>query len=167
MMKKNVGFTGEEIFNIQLVKETYIKFEKNEKYIITANISGLKSFVRVLNYLLEKKYSFIRLLDLQISEYYTNHPDCFFDRSSLPLEIEKISGQNLIISISKNSDELLKDCPRLRLTRKGINMLKYQLLNLINQSNEEKVTVILSDESNTEKQLLEIIKINIAPIRKY
>lgn len=167
-MRYNDYSNSKELLDVQLIKGTFIKFKKShDGFCIIANVSGLKSFLKILNHLLEKKYNFIRLLDLKYNDSFTNHPDCFFDDESIPLEIEKINGRNLQMSIHFYHDELYKDYIRICLSRMMIKNMSFKLKKIINDIETQKMTFTLFDNKNKKEYLFEIKKTNQNAIRIY
>ena len=87
----------DEINSTKILDGSFIKFDYDGGNAnLNGNIQGLKSFVKVLNKLLKRKYNYVRLADTQAGDFYTYAADYFFDYSSNYLSLGKIEHKEFI-----------------------------------------------------------------------
>lgn len=158
---------NKDLYDINIVRGSYIRFTHKDAYVIEGNECGFKSLIRVLNKLLKKEYDFVRLCGMQFNDTYTNHPDCFFDNDSISLEIEKKNGRDNQVCFKKYFDLLQKENIHLILTRKSIILMKNQILDLINDKKIDSINLYVYDLEEKNNKKIIITRQNFSPIRKY
>ena len=167
MIEKEYFYNEDELFDLNIVKGTYITFKFiSDHYVLEGNKQGLKSFVRILNKLIYKKYDWIRLLDLSINEYYTNAPEYFFDEPSIPLQIGKIKRKKDILYDDYDC-KMYGRTLDIYLTRKNLLYLKEQILELLDNRNLSEKIIVIKNINDIDYQKLLIRYKDVKPIRKY
>ena len=157
-----------ELYDIKIVPGTFISFTRNDKgYIILGNKCGLKSLLYIFNKLKFKKYNFVRLYDLQLNDTYTNHPDCFFDSDSLPLEMEKVDGIKGRKIMKYYNTLFKKEDIIVSLTKEDIDSISDNLGFLIKENSTNELPLSFYDEVENKEVKIIIRKAIISPVRKY
>jgi len=167
MIEKECFYNQDELYDIDIVKGTYITFKFiSNHYILEGNKQGLESFVKILNKLIYKKYDWIRLLDLSINEYCTNAPEYFFDGPSIPLQIGKIKRKKDILYDDYNC-KMYGRTLDIYLSRKKLLYIKKQILELIDNCNLSEKIIDIKNIDDREYQKLIIRYKDVRPLRKY
>ncbi len=168
MFEKEYLYDGEELIDVNLVKETYITFKfSSNYYVLEGNKPGLESLIRILNKLIYKKYNWIRLLDMSMDdEYYTNAPEFFFDKPSIPLEIRRIKKKENIF-YDEYDCKMYGRTLTLYLTRKKLLLLKKQIVELIENDDFSEKVIDIKNINGQDSQKLFISYKNVKAVRKY
>ena len=157
-----VTYIYDEILNIKILDGSFIKFAYDgEDANLNGNIPGLKSFVKVLNKLLKRKYNYVRLADTQAGDFYTYAADYFFDYSSNYLSLVKIIEHKEFIYYEDSVGWADKKELNLYISKDKLKELRNTIVKLIKDSKMEKFEFKLSDS-----KFFVINKLDCEAIRK-
>ena len=155
-------YVTDEINDVKILDGSFIKFAYDgEDANLNGNIKGLKSFVKVLDKLLKRKYSFVRLADTQAGEFYTYDADYFFDYSSNYLSLTKEVDKNNHIQCKDSVGWADKKELIINISKDKLKELKSDIVKLIKDSKMDKFEFQLSDS-----KLFIINKLDCDAIRK-
>ena len=158
---------GEEIVNVRFEKLAFIKFYLHSgNYVLEGNDDGLKSFIYVLNKMINHQYNFVRLEDLAVNEGYIDNAQFFFDQHSNPLEICKIKKFNNIFYEECIFPDGIENIT-LYLSRNRLIYLKNEILDLIARNDTDEKVLSIYELSNQKKKYLYILNKKIQPIRSW
>lgn len=166
-MDNKFFYNGEILNYTKLYKKSFISLlRENEKYIIKANINGLKSFKNTLELFSKKRNGFLFLDDADMNGYYCYHPDFFFDAPSIRLEIIKIVEECHDIVLHEYIYPINNN-PGVRLYISSTNLKKMikQIMLLIKNKKCSCIEFNVVTEDNSFKKLI-IYKNNNNPLRK-
>ena len=141
-----VTYVYDEISNIKILDGSFIKFSYDgEDANLNGNIKGLKSFIKVLNKLLKRKYNFVRLADTQAGDFFTYDADYFFDYSSNYLSLVKVLDRNSFIYHEDHVGFANKKELVLYISKDKLKELRNNIVKLIKNSKIDKFEFKLSD----------------------
>lgn len=136
----------DEISNIKILEGSFIKFAYDgEDANLNGNVPGLKSFVKVINKLLKRKYNYVRLADTQAGDFYTYAADYFFDYSSNYFSLVKIIEHKEFIYYEDSVRWADKKELNLYISKDKLKELRNTIVKLIRDSKMEKFKFKLSD----------------------
>ncbi|MCM1514740.1 MAG: hypothetical protein NC090_07105 [Anaeroplasma bactoclasticum] len=137
-----------EVININIIKGSYIVYEICEdSYRLSANIQGFKSFVRILNKLIYRNYSSVRLFDFNYHNIMIHEANYFFDEPSNSLEIyvmpikEKDMYFEEYVGLNDSMASILY------INKNNLKKIKNQIITLINSSENNNFIVPINTPS--------------------
>lgn len=152
----------DEINDVKIFDGSFIKFAYDgEDANLNGNIKGLKSFIKVLNKLLKRKYNFVRLADTQAGDFFTYDADYFFDYSSNYLSLNKEVDKNNYIKCKDSVGWADKKELIIDISKDKLKELRNDIIKLIKDSKKDKFEFQLSDS-----KLFIINKLYCEAIRK-
>ena len=139
-------YVKDEINDVKILDGSFIKFAYDgEDANLNGNIKGLKSFIKVLNKLLKRKYSFVRLADTQAGDFFTYDADYFFDYSSNYLSLNKEVDENNCIKYKDSVGWAEKKELIINISNDKLKELRNGIVKLIKDSKMNKFEFQLSD----------------------
>ena len=139
-------YVKDEINDVKILDGSFIKFAYDgEDANLNGNIKGLKSFIKVLNKLLKRKYNFVRLADTQAGDFFTYDADYFFDYSSNYLSLVKVLDRNSFIYHEDHVGFANKKELVLYISKDKLKELRNNIVKLIKNSKIDKFEFKLSD----------------------
>lgn len=136
----------DQIINTKILDGSFIKFAYDgDNANLNCNIKGLKSFLKVLNKLLKRKYNYVRLADTQAGDFFTYAADYFFDYSSNYLSLTKVLDRKNFIYHEDSVGWANKKELDLYISKDKLKKLRSTIVKLIKDSKIEKVEFELSD----------------------
>lgn len=139
-------YVTDEINDVKILDGSFIKFAYDgEDANLNGNIKGLKSFIKVLNKLLKRKYSFVRLADTQAGDFFTYDADYFFDYSSNYLSLNKEVDENNFIKYKDSVGWAEKKELIINISNDKLKELRNGIVKLIKDSKMNNFEFQLSD----------------------